>query len=101
MPTSYTPLLWVSYTPPPSRLVAETLRKSGDRLHFVRVSLKREGDETVASSTGSQSSGVLRSMVLAQGLLVFPAEKSEIAAGERASVQVLDPEFFSRSESGL
>ena len=37
---------------------------------------------------------MLRSMVLAQGLLVFPAEASELAAGARVRVQVLDPEFF-------
>jgi len=81
--------------------LAETLRKKAGRLHFVRVVLERRGGEVVASSTGSQSSGVLRSMARAQGLLIFPAEATEIAAGDTATVQVLDPEFFAESQPGF
>ena len=82
------------YRPTVEATLDETLHKSGDRLHFVRVALRETADGFVASSTGNQSSGVLRSMVLAQGLLIFPAERAELAAGERALVQVLDPEVF-------
>jgi molybdopterin molybdotransferase len=55
-----------------------------------------EGDDgaVVARSTGSQSSGVMRSLVQAQGLLVFPLEASELAAGDEVAVQVLDEGFF-------
>ena len=74
--------------------LGETLRKSPGRTHFVRVELAREGGVLRATPTGNQSSGVLRSMVLAQGLLVFPAEERELPAGARVRVQVLDPEFF-------
>ena len=57
----------------------------------MRVTLAR--DETgsyVASSTGTQSSGVLRSMAMADGLLVVPATSSGFSAGEMAWVQLLD-----------
>jgi molybdopterin molybdotransferase len=74
--------------------LGETLRKSPGRTHFVRVELAREGGELRAAPTGNQSSGVLSSMVLAQGLLVFPAEAAELATGSRVRVHVLDPEFF-------
>jgi molybdopterin molybdotransferase len=74
--------------------LGERLRKSPGRLHFVRVRLERRGEEVVARSTGSQSSGVLRSMTLAQGLLLFPAEASELAPGASATVQLLDPDFL-------
>jgi molybdopterin molybdotransferase len=75
--------------------LAEPLRKQPGRLHFVRVTLE-EGDDgvVVARSTGSQSSGVMRSLVQAQGLLVFPLEASELAAGDEVAVQVLDEGFF-------
>jgi molybdopterin molybdotransferase len=79
----------------------ETLRKKPGRLHFVRVALAREGGEVVAHSTGSQSSGVLRSMTLADGLLIFPADATELAAGSEADVQVLDPEFLVSGRSGF
>jgi molybdopterin molybdotransferase len=78
--------------------LAETLRKKAGRLHFVRVVLERRGGEVLAHSTGNQSSGVLRSMARAQGLLIFPAEATEIAAGDTATVQVLDSEFFAASQ---
>ncbi|MCG8588491.1 MAG: molybdopterin molybdotransferase MoeA, partial [Proteobacteria bacterium] len=76
------------------------LEKKAGRLHFVRVQLSREGDELRATSTGNQSSGVLRSMTLAHGLLVFPAEATRLAAGDRVSIQVLDEEFFAGTGPG-
>ncbi len=79
-------------------LVAETLRKKPGRLHFVRVTLARESERWVARSTGNQSSGVLRSMALAQGLLVFPAQASELTAGSPADVQLLDPDLLAEPE---
>lgn len=81
--------------------LGETLRKKPGRLHLVRVQLERCGPEVVARSTGSQSSGVLRSMTLAQGLLVFPLEASELPEGALASVQVIDPEFLAGADAGL
>jgi molybdopterin biosynthesis enzyme len=36
----------------------------------------------------------MRSLVQAQGLLVFPLEASELAAGDEVAVQVLDEGFF-------
>jgi molybdopterin molybdotransferase len=76
----------------------ETLRKKPGRTHFVRVGLERRPDGLHARSTGNQSSGVLRSMVEAQALLVFAAEASELPAGARVRVHVLDPAFFEASQ---
>ena len=73
-----------------ARLAHEVKVRPG-RTEFVRVTLSR--DETgsyVASSTGTQSSGVLRSMAMADGLLVVPATSSGFSAGEMAWVQLLD-----------
>lgn len=82
------------FRPVVTAVLAAPLTKKAGRLHFVRVHLKRDGDQILASSTGDQGSGVLRSMTLAQGLLVFPAEATTLAAGERVRVQVLDEAFF-------
>jgi molybdopterin molybdotransferase len=81
-------------------VAGEALRKRPGREHYVRVLLERRGGRVVARATGSQSSGVLRSMTLADGLLVFPAAASEIAAGAPARVIVLDAGFFAREEKG-
>ena len=81
--------------------LTEPLAKPAGRLHFVRVSLERRGGEIAARPTGNQSSGVLRSMVAAHGLLVFPAEATELRAGAWAEVQVLDPGFLAADDPGL
>jgi molybdopterin molybdotransferase len=81
--------------------VGERLEKKAGRLHFVRVRLERRGDEVVARSTGSQSSGVLRSMTEAQGLLVFPADATELPEGGTAAVQVLDSDFLASPDPGF
>jgi molybdopterin molybdotransferase len=82
-------------------VLGETLRKQPGRLHFVRVALVSTERGVEARSTGNQSSGVLRSMSRAQGLLVFPAEAECLEAGSRVRVQVIDPEFFAASEAAL
>jgi len=76
----------------------EALRKKAGRAHYVRVVLARDGDRFVARTTGNQSSGVLRSMALAQGLLVFPADATAIERGEEADVWVLDPTVLAAPE---
>jgi molybdopterin molybdotransferase len=81
--------------------LGEPLRKRAGRLHFVRVQLERRGTEVVASSTGSQSSGVMRSLSLAQGLLVFPADETELAEGAEVTVQVIDEGFFAGQSRGF
>jgi molybdopterin molybdotransferase len=81
--------------------LAERLTKGPGRLHFVRVALERAGEQVIARSTGTQSSGALRSMSLASGLLIFPADQTVLNPGDSASVQVLDESFFHSSEPGF
>jgi molybdopterin molybdotransferase len=81
--------------------LGERLQKGPGRLHFVRVELTREGDQVIARSTGTQSSGALRSMTLASGLLIFPAEQTVLNPGDTANVQVLDETFFHSIEPGF
>lgn len=71
--------------------LAHPVRIRPGRTEFVRVVLSRnENGDLVATSTGTQSSGALISMAQADGLLVVPATSSGIAAGEWATVQLLD-----------
>ncbi|MEE9607299.1 MAG: gephyrin-like molybdotransferase Glp [Myxococcota bacterium] len=89
------------FRPTLQAVVAERLAKKPGRLHFVRVELERCDGRVIARSTGSQSSGVLRSMTGARGLLVFPAEATELREGDTATVQVLDPDFFASGDPGF
>lgn len=82
-------------------VLGETLRKAEGRMHFVRVRLARDGDAVRAAPTGSQSSGVLKSMAQADGLLIFPAQATELVAGAEVTVQVLDEGFLASDTPGF
>ncbi|NOT81430.1 MAG: molybdopterin molybdenumtransferase MoeA, partial [Gallionella sp.] len=74
--------------------LAHAIKFRQGRTEFVRVQLTRNKDGFVASSTGTQSSGVLLSMAKADGLLIIPAESKGLAAGEQVTVQLLDGTTF-------
>jgi len=88
------------YRPLVQAKLTHTMQLKPGRLHFVRVSLEHSGSEILATSTGSQSSGVLRSMALAHGFMIVPADVSEFKEGTLVDVQILDPDFFASDISG-
>ena len=81
--------------------LSEGVKKGRGRLHFVRVTLGREGSTIVATPTVNQSSGVLTSLVRGQGLAIIPVEVEKLAAGSEIDVQIIDPGFFDRTERGF
>lgn len=74
--------------------LTHTLRQKPGRLSFVRALVTATPEGLLVSATGSQSSGVLRSMVSANGLLLFPKDMSEMSMGHEAEVQIIDPGFW-------
>lgn len=67
------------------------LKKSPGRMDFQRGILSNnEQGELEVHSTGSQGSGVLTSMSLANCYIVLPAEQGRVAAGEWVKVQLFD-----------
>ncbi|MEP7285897.1 MAG: gephyrin-like molybdotransferase Glp [Chloroflexota bacterium] len=67
--------------------LAEPLHSDGRR-SYIRVTLERIEGRLVAHSTGNQSSGVLTSLVSADGLLIIPDGMTEVPAGTRLPVRV-------------
>jgi molybdopterin molybdotransferase len=70
----------------------EEFTKKTERKYLVRCIVSKKEGTYIASSTGEQGSGILKSMVLANGLAIFPEEKEVIKAGEKVKVQLLDRE---------
>ena len=89
------------YRPVVKARLSERMKKGRGRMHFVRVSLTREGAEIVATPTVNQSSGVLTSLVRGQGLAIFPSELESLAAGSEVDVQIIDTGFFDQTERGF
>ncbi len=71
----------------------EEIRKMAGRRYFVRGSVSLEKDQYVVTTTGEQGSGILRSMLKANGLIVIPEDREIVRAGERVKVQLLDQIF--------
>lgn len=69
--------------------LAHDMKGSPGKTIFIRVTLHRDEQGYVATSTGAQGSGVLMSMALAEALLAIPAESGGLKAGDLASIQLL------------
>lgn len=72
-----------------SARLTEDVRSPEHKVSFLRVTLEADDKGWLASTTGAQGSGILRSMVLADGLAEIPAERTGVAAGEPVTVHLL------------
>ena len=68
-----------------ARLSCEIRKKKG-RLNFLRVRLSMKDGEWWAEGTGDQGSGILRTMVPADGLALVPAGAEFVPAGSKVIV---------------
>ncbi len=71
----------------------EKFSKRPDRRHFLRGILWMEKGMLMVRTTGSQGSGILTSMVKANGLIDIPVEVEKLKPGDVVNVQVLGGGF--------
>jgi molybdopterin molybdotransferase len=78
------------FRPTIDAILREEIHKEPGRRHFVRASVSFKEDHYSVSTTGEQGSGILKSMVRANGLIVIPEDREIVRAGEKVKVQLLD-----------
>jgi molybdopterin molybdotransferase len=71
----------------------EPLKKKEGRTYFLRCLVAVEEGRYVVTTTGEQGSGILMSMVRANGLIILPEERTTFKAGEMIKVQLLNRDF--------
>lgn len=71
-------------------VVGKDLSNDTGKTYLIRVMVERVGDQYVATPSGEQGSGILMSMVKANGLLILPEKQRKVNAGERCRVLLLD-----------
>jgi molybdopterin molybdotransferase len=71
----------------------EGLAHRPGRVHLLRVRLERRGDGLEAVSAGNQETGILKTMLQADGLALIPAAQGDVETGGPVGVQVLRPGF--------
>jgi molybdopterin molybdotransferase len=87
------------FSPVVSATLGEDIPKAKGLTEFVRCRLTRTNGHHEAYSTGSQSSGVLSSLSLGEGLVIGPAELALLPKGMSVKVIVLDPDQFAGEEA--
>lgn len=71
-----------------ARLLEPAKKKAG-RVQFLRVQVRSSAEGLLATSSGDQNTGILRTMVRANGIAILPAERDRLAAGEEVDVHLL------------
>jgi len=82
-----------------ARLGEDINKKSGIR-HFLRARICRKDDGYAVVTTGDQGSGILKSMVRANGLIILSEEVTKVRAGGMVTVQLLDDSLDRTTEPG-
>jgi molybdopterin molybdotransferase len=70
-------------------ILNETIKKKPGRVQFLRVRVVDNGEQLIASSSGDQNTGILRTLLRANGIAVLAAEREQIDAGEEVDVQMI------------
>ena len=73
-------------------LQAPVAKKAG-RVHFLRVRVGRVNGHLTAISAGDQNTGILSTLLHANGVAVLPAERENFAAGETVDIHLFEPEL--------
>lgn len=71
----------------------EDFKNKSGRTNFARVKVSYEDNNLKAANTGSQGSGILMSMVEADGFMVIPSDTGMLKSGTKVKVQILDSGF--------
>jgi molybdopterin molybdotransferase len=89
------------FRPAVTALLKEGLQKKAGLRYFLRAIVERKEGRYYARTTGEQGSGILKSMVMANGLIVLPEEVTSLMAGDKVTVQLLDRSFEAMSEPSI
>ena len=86
------------FRPAVRAVLKEGLQKKAGFRHFLRAVVELKEGKYYAVTTGEQGSGILKSMVMANGLIVLPEEVTSLIAGDEVTVQLIDRSFETASE---
>lgn len=72
-------------------LVDEVLHKKPGKLNFLRVRVSLEGGRYLATTSGDQNTGILKTMLRCNALALLPADRAEFRAGDEVDLHILEP----------
>jgi len=81
------------FRPSVKAVLKEGLQKKAGFRHFLRAVVELKEGKYYVVTTGEQGSGILKSMVMANGLIVLPEDVTSLMAGDEVTVQLIDRSF--------
>ena len=70
--------------------IREDITKKKGAKHFIRARVEYKNGRFMVTSTGDQGSGILKSMVRANGLIILPENSTSAKKGDEVAVQLID-----------
>ena len=70
-------------------VLKEPIKKKPGRVQFLRVRVVDDGGQLLATSSGDQNTGILRTLLRANGIAILPADREQVLAGEVVDVQLI------------
>ena len=70
-------------------VMKEAIKKKPGRVQFLRVRIAKNGEHLLATSSGDQNTGILSTLLRANGIAVLPADREQIQAGEEVNIHLI------------
>jgi molybdopterin molybdotransferase len=70
--------------------IREDITKERGAKHFIRARVEYKNGRFIVTSMGNQGSGILKSMVRANGLVILPENSTSAKKGDEVAVQLID-----------
>jgi molybdopterin molybdotransferase len=86
---------------PVAAILQHAAKKKPGKIQCLRVRLEWSNGAWLAYSSGDQNTGILKTMLLADGLAILPPEATEFAPGDSVNVHMLSGEAQMLEESVL
>lgn len=67
----------------------DSVKKKAGKVNFLRVRLEAKDGRLLAFSSGDQTTGILKTLLRADGIAMLPADRTSFAAGEELQVHLL------------
>jgi molybdopterin molybdotransferase len=77
-----------------SAVSAQEIRKKAGIKHFIRCIAIKKKDNYIVHTTGDQGSGILRSMVMANALIILDEKTALVKKNSPVNIQLLDDSVF-------
>lgn len=69
----------------------DTIKNNSGRRNMIRVIVRKENDSYTARISGSQKSGSLKAMTLANAVMIIPEDIREVNPGDMVTVELFEP----------